>query len=487
VTSHALFEQVFGELVALLRSQSPDNAAQDQALATATGLVATRLVELDAGVEVLGETDPSSLKARLLARRVDTIRILPGADPAELLYLAQALAHDAAPVASSAHVDVALVPEIVPGRPGLALMPPSPEFAPTRSGDERRHRADRRQLLAGARYRGPERRKGDRRRRGERRVQLVRHQAGDMGRFQGLLREAIAAGEWPKALHALAAIMETLPGIPDQDRRGHSIATRRLLTPETIERVVELAVKDPVQAPRAARVLRWIGPDAADAMLAALMAHETVGPRRVLYEVLGGMPEAFPVTLPYLQRGRWHEARHAAELLGRLGNPEAIDALRRRIADPDERVRTAVVQALAEFPIAEVADALRQALASPSPKTRIVAADAIARRRAVAFAMPLRNLLEQERDPDAWRAVARALGLLQTPDAAAALSAIALQKRSLLGGGFGPEQRVEAVRALALADGPVARAALERLGREGDGPVRGEAQRRLRDRAQQAV
>jgi hypothetical protein len=318
-------------------------------------------------------------------------------------------------------------------------------------------------------------------------VQLVRNQASDIGRFQGLLKEATAAADWPKALQALAAIMETLPAVPYQDRRAHSLATRRLLTPCAMEQLILLAVKDTALAPQAARVLRWIGPDAADAMLARLMDHESVGPWRVLYEILGGMPEAFAVTLPYLQRGRWHEARHAAEVLGRLGNPEAIDALRKRLADPDERVRTAVVHALAEFPIAEVAEALRAALASPSARTRIAAADAIARRRAAGFAMPLRNLLEVERDPDAWRAVARALGLLQTPDAATALVTVAMARRSLLGGsGYATEQRLEAVRALALSDAAPARAALQRLASEADGPVRAEALRVLRDRAQAA-
>jgi hypothetical protein len=44
------------------------------------------------------------------------------------------------------------------------------------------------------------------------------------------------------------------------------------------------------------------------------------------------------------------------------------------------------------------------------------------------------------------------------------------------------EQRLEAVQAIAQADGPVPRAALERLAREGDGPVRAEAARVLAER-----
>ncbi|MCU0620422.1 MAG: HEAT repeat domain-containing protein [Gemmatimonadales bacterium] len=484
--THALFEQQFGELVALVRSQPLEHAAQDQRLAACTALVASRAVELDAGVELLGEEDPQSLKSRLLARMVDRILILPNADAEELLHLARALAHDSAPLGSTPHVQVQLVPDLG-ALPRLTLMPSAPEFAPTRSGDDRRLTVERRSSLSGARYRGPERRKRERRASGERRLLLVKHRAGDLERFQAHLVEALRQERWAVALQATAAVLETLPSIPFEDRRGRAMAVRRLLGRPAVEGLIDIALRDPVEAPRAALVLRWIGLDAAEAMLARLMGTETVGPRRVLYEVLGGMPDVFPLVVPFLSRGRWHEVRHAAEILARLGKPEAIDPLKKRLTDPDERVRTAVVAALAEFPLGEVADGLRIALASPSPRTRSAAAEAIGRRRAAAFAMPLLSLLERERDPEAWRAEARALGVLQTPDAVTGLLKVALARRSMLGGGFAQELRLEAVRALAQADGPAARAALDRLAREGDGAVRGEALRLLSERTAAAA
>lgn len=481
MSSHALFEQQFGELVALVRNRPHDHAAQDQRLASCTALVATRAVELDAGVEVLGEEDPGSLKSRLLARMVDRIQILPNADAEELLHLARALAHDSAPLTPTPHVQVALIPSLA-AVPRLTLMPSSPEFTPTRSGDDRRLAGERRNPLTNARYRGPERRRRERRASGERRLLLIKHLASDLERFQGHLGDALRQERWAVALQAASAVIDTLPSVPFEDRRGRAMAARRMLSRPAIEGIIDIALRDPVEAPRAARVLRWVGLDAAEAMLARLMANETVGPRRVLYEVLGGMPDVFPLVVPFVARGRWHEVRHAAEILARLGKPEAIDPLKKRLTDADERVRTAVVQALSEFPLGEVADGLRIALASPSPRTRSAAAEAIGRRRAAAFAMPLLSLLERERDPEAWRAEARALGVLQTPDAVTGLLKVALARRTMLGGGHPTELRLEAVRALAQADGPVARAALERLAREGDGAVRGEAARLLADR-----
>ena len=481
MTSHALFEQSFGELVALLRTRPQDHAGEDRLLAQCTALVAVRSVTLASGVEILGEEDPRSLKSRLLARMVDTVQIAPGAEAEELLHLARALSHDTAPVGSTAHVAVALIPSIVREAPA-AREELDLELAASRSGDERRRAGDRRSPLGGARYRGPERRRGERRQVGERRLVLIKHQAADLVRFQSRFVDALRQGAWAPALQALHKFIETLPSVPVRDRRTHAIACRRLISPAAIEGFVDIALRDALDAPAAARVLRWIGLDGAEVILARIMESEATGPRRVLYEILGGMPDAFPLVLPYLSRGRWHEVRHAAEVLGRMGNPDAIEPLKRKLADPDERVRVAVVSALAEFPLGEVADGLRIALASPSAKTRSAAAEAIGRRRALAFAMPLLGLLAQERDPEAWRAEAQALGVLQTPDALSGLVKVALSRRSFLRGGFAVEQRLEAVRAIAQADGPAPRAALERLAREADAPVRAEAARVLADR-----
>ena len=480
----ALFDQLFGELVALLRTHPQDHPAQDRLLAQCTGLVAARGVSLVSGVELLGEDDPLSLKSRMLARLVDTVEVAPEAEAEELLHLARALAHDTAPIGSSAHVVVRVIPAItrLPFTPRAEVL----ELAAARSGDERRRLGDRRSPLTGVRYRGPERRKAERRQAGERRLQLVKQQSSDLLRFQARFAEGLRQGAWAPALQALHAFVSVLPSVPLKDRRTHSIAVRRLMTREALEGFVDIALRDALEAPEAGRVLRWVGLDAVEVILARIMESEATGPRRVLYEIVGGMPEAYPLVVPYLTRGRWHEVRHAAELLGRLGNPDAIEALKRRLTDPDERVRAGVVAALAEFPLGEVADGLRVALASPSPRTRSAAAEAIGRRRAAAFAMPLLRLLEQERDPEAWRAEARALGVLQTPDALSGLVRVALSRRAFLRGGFPVEQRLEAVRAIAQAEGPAARAALERLAREGDGPVRGEASRLLLDGVQAA-
>ncbi len=487
MSTEDFFVRRFGDLVALLRADPANDAAQDLALETCAALTAKTEVTLVAGVEVLGAEDPLSLKHRLLTRHVDMIHIRPGATAEELLQLARALAHDSTPVVSSEHIAVELVPVLISdaayagqgGGPAMAAAPVALEFTPTRDGRDRR-REERRAVLPNVRYRGPERRRGDRRQSGERRVGLVKDLSTDLQRVHQRLERAVREGSWMTALQAAHSILRMLGMIPGEERRSQGIALRRALPRPALDGIVALAVREPAESARAAELLRWVGLDAADAMLAMVMETEGIGTRRILFEILGTMPEAMPLLIPFLKRGRPHEVRHAATILGALGRPEAIAPLKERLQDPDERVRAAVVHALAEFPMAEVSDSLRQALASSSPPMRVAAAEAIGRRKSGAFAMPLMNMIEGERDAEAFRAAVRSLGLLGVPDAVAGLVQIATAKRSLLSGkGYSAEQRVEAVRALAASDAPVARAALERLAREGDGPVKEAARQAL--------
>src|SRR5215212_9167333 len=100
------FVKRFGDLVALLRADPGNDAAQDLALTAAAAAVAEHPVEVEAGVEWSVIPDDLTLKGRLLARSVDHVRISAGAEPHELLALARALAHDLTPLPSTPNVQV---------------------------------------------------------------------------------------------------------------------------------------------------------------------------------------------------------------------------------------------------------------------------------------------------------------------------------------------------------------------------------------------
>lgn len=344
-------------------------------------------------------------------------------------------------------------------------------FTPTRDGTDRRRASDRRSVLSHGGARRPDRRQTDRRLSGERRLVLLKHQQEDVQRFYERLSRAVSESAWDTALHAAHALVRALAYVPHEGRRRAGIRLRRALPGKAIEGIVGIAIRDSFEAPRAAEVLRWIGIDAAEIMVHTVMETEGVGARRVLYEILAQMPEAFPLVLAFLRDGTPAQVSHAADLLGRLGNADAVEPLKRRVSSADATVRAAALNALAEFPPQHTSEVLRQALSSPSAETRASAASAIGRSRSGAFAMPLAAALENEHHAGASRAAIHALGALPTSDATTALLRVALTRRSFMRGGFTTEQRIEAVRALGISSAPGAPQALERIANEGDETV----------------
>ena len=111
---NSVFVKRFGDLVALLRFDPGNDAAQDLALTAATSAVAATAIEVDAASEVAGSAEGVSLRARMIARQVDRLRIAAGAEPYELQAVARALAHDLTPIPATPHVRVELMRLLAP-------------------------------------------------------------------------------------------------------------------------------------------------------------------------------------------------------------------------------------------------------------------------------------------------------------------------------------------------------------------------------------
>lgn len=469
------FVRRFGDLVALLRMDPGNDAAQDLALTAAAAAVEHHAIVVESGVERVGLEHDGTLEGRLRARRVDLLRVSAGAEPHELLSLARALSHDQTPIPTLRRVRV----EVVPDRLSVSLPADPDEYNAPRVQDDRRRWRDRR-LWRAERWRGPERRHGsDRRATGERRLRLVKHHEADTNRLKERLARAVASESWADVLETAHTLLEATSHVPAVERRSFALGVRRHLPRRALGGVIELALHDPAERERAVNVLRWTGLEGADAMVDVIRASEGVGSRRFLHDALGGMPEALPAVAPLLNSAEPHEVRHAAGILGRMGRPDAVGPLRERLTHPDASVRAAVLLALAEFPLREIAEALRMSLAHSSPETRAAAADAIGRTRAPGLVMPLAAALDAERDEVAWRAMVGALAALASPEACAALTSVALARRRLVGGGHAAPRRIEAVRALASVAAPCRTPSLERLVREGDEAVRHAAEAAL--------
>ena len=164
VDTTATFIKRFGDLVTLLRVDPGNDAAQDLALSAAAAAVWEAAVEVEAGVEWSQIPDDMGLKARMLARQVDRLRIEAGTDPIELQSLARALAHDLTPIPTTPGITVELVRLLPPPSPGGDApghgtgQPDGASAVNRRLGRERRQGEDRRRRFRGH-WNGTERRR----------------------------------------------------------------------------------------------------------------------------------------------------------------------------------------------------------------------------------------------------------------------------------------------------------------------------------------
>jgi HEAT repeat protein len=484
VDRKSTFEKRFGDLVALLRADPGNDAAQDLALSAATAEVADEPLEIEAGIAWSVIPDDLTLKGRLLARQVESVRIAAGAEPQELLALARALSHDLTPVASTTNIQVELLEVLVPPPgsgpgTGASRTPSDAALRPRAEGDRRTWR-DRRGP-GRAQYLGIERRNGgDRRITGERRLHLIHDQRAEIAALQAHLGRSARSLAWDAVLAAALALIRLAPRVPSAERRTYGIQLRRAIPRRAVEEVVELAERDADLRPRAAEVLQWIGLDAAELMLERLTQGEAIGIRTFYYDTLGGMQGIYPLVIPLLKSSYVHEVRHGVALLGRSGDPDGIAELVPLLTHTDESVRVAAVRAIAQVHEGPAAEPLRQALHHPDPRTRAAAAEGIAGWRGGALALLLVAALETERDRDVWQSLVTALGRLGTVESSGALAAVALARRSLLRRqGYTTGQRLAAVSALGLSDAPAARTTLERLARDAEGVIRYAADRVL--------
>ena len=399
-------------------------------------------VEVEAGIAWSEIPEELTLKGRLLARGVERIHVAAGAEHHELLALARALSHDQVTVQSSPNVIVDMVEQ---------LSPP-PARGAQQSGDRRIRPGARPSGGPGtsagtpvhARHLGVDRRRGgDRRSSGERRLYLIRSQQAEIANLHSLLGRSARSLAWESVLAAAAALVRLVPKVPVAERRTFGIQVRRAIPKRAIEAIVDLAERDTALRERASEVLRWIGLDAAEVVLDRLVQGDALGVRGFYYDVIGGMPGAYPLVRPLLASHHAHEVRHGAALLGRLGLPAAVSELVPLMTHHDESVRVAVVRAIGEIHDGPAAEPLRQALHQPRrphPRGRGRGDRRLARRGAGAA---LVGALETERDRDAWQALLTALGRIGNVESAAALVGVALT----------PAQPASAARASPPASG----------------------------------
>ena len=454
------FAEAFGYLVQQLRSGPDDHDAVRELLTKVSLLVAREPAQEEAGIQLSGMLNEISLRGRMHARGVDTIRVAAGAAAEELLALAEALAREDGPIPSTDVVQAGLVEPIGPGAEnairtldlteGEEAQPaaePDFQFVP---------------MLEDDRPRSP---------------RLAGGLAKEIEDLSAAIASACEQASWTEAIHATQTLVRMGSRLPDPERRGFGLRVKRLLPKSVLASFIEFAVRVPEERHRVAEVLPWGRRDAVEAMVESIQQTETVEARKFLHDAMMETPGAISQILPLLHHRKASVVRHAAELLARLGDPAALPPLLAKCEDPDEAARAAALHALAAFEDPRAVEALRQGLQHESPHTRGEAALAVAGSKRTALGMPVLVAFDRERDDGAWSMMARALGQIGSHEAVTALATVALERKGFLRKGHTRARRLEAVSILADCGTPPARGALEGLSREADGEVAAAARR----------
>lgn len=459
MTAETPFAESFGRLVQQLRSGPDDDGAVRDLLTKVSVHVARQPATEEAGIQLSGMLNEISLRGRMHARGVETIRVAAGAPAEELFALARALAQEGGTLPSTDQVHVTLVEPILPGAEGAVQMTEAstPVDPPEKDPDFQFV-----PLLEEDRPRGP---------------RLAAGLAKEIEDLSAAITSACKESAWVEAIHAAQALIKVGARLPEPERRGFGLRVKRLLPKSVLASFIEFAVRVPEERRRVTEVLPWGGRDAVEAMVDSIQQTETVEARRFLHDAIVTTPGAISQILPLLHHRKASVVHHAAELLARLGDSAALQPLLTTAEDPDEEPRAAALHALASFDDPRAVEALRRGLQHASPHTRGEAALAIAGSQRPALGMPVLVALDQERDDGAWRMMAWALGQIGSPEAVTALATVALEKKKLLRKGQSRGRRLEAVRILAECRSPAARGALDRLSREADGEVAAAARR----------
>lgn len=210
------------------------------------------------------------------------------------------------------------------------------------------------------------------------------------------------------------------------------------------------------------------------ALIAHLMAAQTIEERRTFYEAIVRLRAGIPMLIDALGHAQWFVVRNAACLLGDMRVAGADVALAGLLDHADARVREAAAGALTRLDTPQSRAAILRMLRDRSAAVRQHGALGFAAGTQARVAAPLAAALEVEDDEDVRLSILAALGRLATPDAVQKLVRAALPS---LGRPRSGAYRVAALEALVAASFESAAPVLRGLADDGDPAVREAAAR----------
>lgn len=276
--------------------------------------------------------------------------------------------------------------------------------------------------------------------------------------------------KWPEVLEAVATLAEAEQGAQGSGlSRQYGIAIRRMMPRSVVEQLARLVTKaEHKQAGQA--VMRRVGADATEALLALLAGSDKMEDRRAYFDTLRQMTEGTDLLVNMLTHDEWFVVRNVADLAGELRLETAVPRLAKHARHPDERVRRSVAVALARIGAASGLEALRTLLRDKSPAVRLALVQQVGARLR-GLAMSISVALDEETHAEIVREMLQAMGRIGTAETVKVLANAAAPGGRLLGR-KPVANRIAAIEALGLSGSPQAEAVLRSLSDDREPRVR---------------
>lgn len=241
-----------------------------------------------------------------------------------------------------------------------------------------------------------------------------------------LLQKGVLAALEEKRYEALLQMLELHRAAVDSARRdGQEMAGTILfphsLSSEHLDRIVETLTQSRAHTTDYVyllRILQMLGDPAFERLFLRLTTEEDPLSRAACMHVFAQLGEE---TVPCLSRKarerEWFVARSTAQLLGKVGSPAGLEALRRLTRHEDPRVRKEAVTALRGIRGQSAQELVADCLQDPDPSVAALAADSL-RAAGAPEALPMLVAAMRERrrqlrkQPDLAVSVVRAVGSL---------------------------------------------------------------------------
>ena len=232
-----------------------------------------------------------------------------------------------------------------------------------------------------------------------------------------------------EAIDAVNTLVELEKNAPDAQVRGtYGVMLGRMLTRPALAKTAPFML-EPRRRQRAIIVLRRGGLVSSELLVTLIGQAQGLGERVLYADVLKDIPGGVDKLLSQLNpRSDWLVVRNLAELAGEARLDGAVPYLATLLDTNDDRVKRAVLVAMAKIGSTATVEPLRAVLKSGAPELKSLIAASVSGAHARPLTAPLAAAANEDDNTDVARACIKAIARIGTPEARQALERIAAQK-----------------------------------------------------------